>query len=230
MPATKKTFIPILLLTTLWGLPVPGQTLWDNGDANGDGSASQSREVPYRSTLDDFEIPCDEIWAVTGFRTIGIWSNFGTGQGTGYELTLWTNVPNAHGFPVEGPGRPLSSLLTSNYREKETGRIFFGRSEVEVWVDVDPFPLESGRYWLEMHMLSPENFFQLEAPRNNILLNPLWIYYEDFPPTPQPFFNAFGIHIGMSFQLFGTIVPELSSFALLWVAGLAILRLRPRRQ
>lgn len=184
--------------------------LWDNGDTDGVGGYSHLGD-PRRSILDDFVLEQDSI--LGRFTTFMIWNSGGEGLGTGFELDF---RPDVNGTPGDIIATATNAVLT----ETTTGRTWFGRPEQLEDVTFDSLPLSAGHYWVEMHILGPENAFQMI--RQDVTLNPLWVNYEDFEGL-GPGRDIFGVDVDANFTL---STPEPTTLVLLGLGGLALIRRR----
>ncbi|MFG0260411.1 MAG: hypothetical protein ACF8LK_08680 [Phycisphaerales bacterium JB041] len=193
-------------------------TLWDNGDTDGSNGYSQATSGvfgAYRSTLDDFEITDQRGWTLNDFHTIGLWTGGGTGLGTGYNLTFWSDAGGA-------PGAPIAVANVTSYAENVTGRSWFSRPEVAIDVVFDDVFLGAGRYWVEMQVIGPENHFQMV--RSTITGSEAWVNYADFGFGPGS--SVFGVAADIAFSLTGEVAPAPGALALLGLGGLAAARRR----
>ena len=180
--------------------------LWDNGGTDGSGAVS-NRSKPHRSLLDDFVVPVGQVWQLSGFQTWGIWNHTDPPAGKSFELTIWSHVddhPDFPGFP--GPDQPIAAMIVTGYDEQITGQRWFSREEVSVEVGFEPFELQPGKYWLEMHMLSGNaQFFQME--RLDVTENSYWVDYEDFGGL-QPSGFVFGEQRDLAWNLCGELLSD----------------------
>jgi len=127
--------------------------LWDNGDTNGVNGVSHLGS-PRRSVLDDFVVPDGRGWDITGLATRHVWQTRTQPSATGYQLTVWSDVAGE-------PGAPVAFMATNGLDETASGRLGLGRPEMDISVSFPVVHLEPGVYWLEMHVVGPENSFQL---------------------------------------------------------------------
>ena len=144
----------------------PLKFLWNNDDGQRIAGHSNTTkgifEFP-RTLLDDFEIPKDETWRITGFRHFHIWNTLPAGSGEGMEIAIWSDGGDE-------PGEFMFDLTVTGYEEEGTGREFFNRPEA---VDLDP-----GHYWFEATIVGTENNFWLTI--DSIFWNEHWVNYEEF--------------------------------------------------
>ena len=198
----------ILIASFLTASATAQNILWDNGVSDGVGAVS-NRDNPHRSLLDDFIVPDGPGWIITNFQTWGIWVNDPPGSGDSFELIIWSHIedhPNFPGFP--GPDQPIATLKVISYEEQETGRMLFSRPELLILVGCEPYFLQPGKYWLEMHMVSSKtSFAQLE--RSEVTENSYWVDYEDFGGL-QPSQFVFGSIRDLAWNLRGTPAPCLN--------------------
>ncbi len=192
--------------------------LWDNGDTNGANGVSHLGD-PRRTILEDFTVGDAAGWSLDSFTTVQIWvSGAGPGTATGYELTFWSDLNGA-------PDAPFATANVTGFSEVDTLRDGFGRSEMGYTVDFDPIVLGQGDYWVEMHVLGPENSFQMvrDLPAQG---SQLWVNYDDLGGL-LPGSDIFGgVEYHVAFTLGGDVVPAPASLALLGLGGLAAIRRR----
>ena len=169
--------------------------VYGNGDTDESNGLSMLAD-PYRSVLDDITVT--EPLTIADFHSTLLWTSGGGPMATGYDLVLWDDAGGA-------PGAPIMALATTLTGEAQTGRTFFGRDEYMMSVTFDEVTLDPGTYWLEMHVVGPENAFVMAMTNDGIgdeiIGQPCWVYYTDFPPAPQPGINVFGADYGINFCL-----------------------------
>ncbi|MFG0242130.1 MAG: hypothetical protein ACF8R9_05005 [Phycisphaerales bacterium JB054] len=193
-------------------------TLWDNGDTDGSNGYSQATSGVFgfsRSTLDDFEVTDNAGWILNDFHTIGLWSGGGTGLGSGYNLTIWSDSAGS-------PGAPIVSANVNSYAENVTGRTWFSRPEVAIDVTFDDIFLGAGRYWVEMQVIGTDNHFQMV--RSTVTGSECWVNYADLGFGPGS--SVFGVAADLAFSLTGEVAPAPGALALLGLGGLAAARRR----
>ena len=174
---------------------VPG-VVWDNGDTDGANGLSMLSGVgTYRSILDDFVFATDVL--VSDFHQVLLWNSGGGPLASDYDLIVWDDVGGA-------PGAPIMTLATALVSETPTGRTWFGRPEFWLEVAVAPTVIPAGTYWLEMHVVGPENAFAMAHANDGIgaeiIGAPVWVNYEDFGGL-QPGIIVFGVDYGLNFCL-----------------------------
>jgi len=171
--------------------------VYGNGDADGsNGLSMYSAPGQYRSILDDITVP-DGGWVVNGFHQTLQWYSGGGPEATGYDLILWDDAGGA-------PGAVIQTLTATVVSEVPTGRIYFGRPDYIIGVSFDDLTLDPGTYWLEMHVIGPENAFANamanDGNGDEIIGAPIWVNYEDYGGL-QPGINIFGSDYGLNFCL-----------------------------
>lgn len=163
-----------LLLTPSLTMTAQAQDiLWDNGQWNGIGGASNATVDVFgarRTVLFDFVVPDDETWIISGLKWLATWNTLPPGTGTGMEIRFYDDVGDE-------PGMPISSVVVStSYTETATGEIAFGRPMYEAVSTFRASTLSPGRYWTDATVVGPENNFWLTA---DVVDNPCWVDYAD---------------------------------------------------
>ena len=195
--------IPAVLAPALAVGAAANDVLWDNGDTNGVNGISHLTD-PYRSVLDDFVVPDDSVWRLSRFTTLGGHGGF-AGKLEGFDLHIWSNDPEVPFWNEAGPGDVLATLSVLSADVTRTGRRFFNRDEMLVWVEFDEIELAPGRYWLEMHIQWPRNWFQFAKDGDLIRDNPMWLMYTDFGSPPAfPGREIFGVDYDVAWTFSGT--------------------------
>jgi hypothetical protein len=175
--------------------------VYDNGDTDGSNGLSMlSGTGQYRSILDDITV-VDEPLTFIDFHQTLLWYSLEPPQATGYDLIVWSDVGGA-------PGTPLQTLTAILAWEIPTGRVWFSRNEFVVTVLVDEVTLDPGTYWLEMHIIGPENAFAMamsdDGVGDEIIGQPVWVIYEDMTGLdPVDGFVVFEAYYGLNFCLTG---------------------------
>jgi hypothetical protein len=209
---TVALIVTPIPLPTEWGLNAIAwePLLWSNGDTDGSNGYSNMDKATTgtdRRLLDDFEVPPCEGWLITDFHSYQIWDTQPPGSGWDYVLDFYND---AGGAPDLAAG-PIGIAITVSYNEVPTGRVWFGRDEYRTdyyFNVVDPntgFPVcfdggaNGTRYWIEAHVVGPENnFFMVHAWPPS--LSECWVNYEDNPP-PQPGTGVFGDPADLAYKL-----------------------------
>lgn len=189
--------------------------LWDNGDTDGSNGYSEAVSSVFgfsRSTLDDFVVSDPAGWCISDYHGLYLWFSGGVGLGSDVNLTFW------HDNGAGGPSTSFGSTTNLTYSETPTGRTFFGRPEVLVEVDFEPFCLPQGTYWVEMQIVGTDNAFHMV--RSAVTGGEAHVNYADFGGL-APGSAIFGAPADMAFQLTGEVAPAPSALALLGIVGLA---------
>jgi hypothetical protein len=182
------TFSPALLTVNVIGPTIDGLNaiawepiLWSNGDTDGSNGYSN---MDFGSTgidrrlLDDFQVPAGEHWILTDFHSYNLWNTMAPGAGWDFVIDIYQDAGGM-------PGAWIAQANTVSYAEVPTGRIQFGRPEYRTdyyfdLVDGAGFPvvLGPGTYWLEGHVVGPENnFWMIHAWPPS--LSECWLNYAD---------------------------------------------------
>lgn len=194
-------------------------TLWDNGDTDGSNGYSQATSGVFgasRSTLDDFEVTDSAGWILNDFHTLALYSGGGTNNGSGYNLTFWSDASGA-------PGAPIATANVTSFSESTTGRTWFSRPELAQDVVFDDIYLAPGRYWVEMQVIATDNAFQMV--RAGVTGSECWVNYADFGGL-MPGSSIFGTRADIAYSLTGDVAPAPGALALLGLGGLAAARRR----
>ncbi|MDQ7012414.1 MAG: hypothetical protein Q9O74_00790 [Planctomycetota bacterium] len=194
-------------------------TLWDNGDTDGSNGYSNATSGVFgasRSLLDDFEVTDSAGWILNDFHSLTLWSGGGSGIGTGYNLTFWSDNAGS-------PGAPMMSANVNSYMETPTGRTWFSRPEMRHDVTFDDVFLPQGRYWVEMQVIGPDNNFHMV--RSTVTGSEAWVNYDDLGGL-QSGSAIFGAPADLAFSLTGEIAPAPGALALLGLGGIAAIRRR----
>lgn len=173
--------------------PASRSVLWDNGDTNGANGVSHLAN-PRRTVLEDFTIPEGNGWDITGFATVHVWQTLQTPAATGYQLAVWSDDGGR-------PGAPTAFTGIVALTETPTGRVWLGRPEMRIEVSMSPLHLEPGTYWLEMHVIGPENCLQLVHDRAGHA-KPCWVNYSDVGGLRDGR-EVFYLDYDVSFQILG---------------------------
>ena len=191
-----------------------GAILYDNGDTDGHNGYSTWNQIG-RWIYDDFVVP-DPGWIDQDFHVYHLWNSGAIGVGTDMVVDFYLDnggVPGA--FHQGATGRV--------YSEIPTGRVWFGRPELEVCVDFDDLILAPGRYWVAYSVARPENGFSMV--RQGITGSELWWRADDigfFGPGSQ----NFGVQADGAWWITGQVIPAPGALALLGLGGLAAIRRR----
>jgi hypothetical protein len=215
------TVDPATLTASLVGTTVSGLNaiawepiLWSNGDTDGSNGYSNMDAATAgidRRLLDDFEVPDGEHWIITDFHSYQIWNSMPVGSGSDFVLDIYEDAAGS-------PGAWIATANTVSYNEVPTGRNWFGRDEYRTdyyfdLVDGAGFPvvLGPGIYWIEGHVVGPENnFWMVHAYPPG--LSECWVNYEDFGFMPGS--DIFGTPADLAYKLthrkarFLEVVPE----------------------
>jgi hypothetical protein len=169
----------------------PSDLLWDNGGTNGANGVSHLGS-PRRSVLEDFVVPEGVGWEIAAFFTRHVWQTLEQPSATGYQLAIWSDVAGE-------PGELTRSLAVNDLSESLSGRSWFGRPEMDIWVSFVPVHLKPGVYWLDMHVVGPENCLQLVHDRGD-RLSPCWVNYSDIGglrPGREVFFADYDVDFAL---------------------------------
>ena len=175
------------------GSPGARSVLWDNGDTNGVNGVSHLGS-PRRSVLDDFVVPDGTGWDITGFVSRHVWQTLRQPSATGYQLAVWSDADGR-------PGEPIAFMATTAISEGASGRVWMGRPEMDISASFATVRLEPGVYWLEMHVVGPENCFQLVHDLGG-LGSPCWVNYQDIGGL-RPGYEVYFADYDVSFSLLG---------------------------
>lgn len=173
--------------------PATRSLLWDNGDTNGVNAVSHLGS-PRRTILEDFTVPEGRGWDISGFSTLHVWQTRTEPAATGYQLAVWTDEDGR-------PGTPTAFAGTTGITETPTGRTWLGRPEMLAEISIYPLHLEPGNYWLEMHVVGPENCLQLVHDHGD-RGRPCWLNYADIGGLRDGR-EVFYLDLDASFQILG---------------------------
>ncbi len=200
----RRSTSEVLLLSLLAAPPnhllCANETVYDNGSPNYDGGYSNGVDLSgaRRTLLDDFVVPSDQEWVVSGLRHLAIWATLPPGTGTDFELIVRADNDDQ-------PGDPLLVATTIAYSETETGRVVFSRPEYESWYEFEPISLGPGRYWIEGTVVGPENNFWLITGNGIFQGSECWTNYEDLGGL-MPGSVFFGTQTDINFRLEGSVI------------------------
>jgi len=209
-----KMFVKVVLVALFATAPAFADLLWDNGDTDGSNGYSNAPRDAFgyqRDLLDDFVVPAGG-WVLQDLHTFQIWYSLPPGSGTDFVL----NIRDDNGG---SPGNVIATAVTQSYSEAATGRVWFSRQEYEMTYNFNDIALSAGTYWIEGHVVGPENNFWMI--HQGITGSECWVNYEDLGYGPGS--GQFGVQADLAFTLTG--IPEPASLFLL---GLGVLALRRR--
>jgi hypothetical protein len=162
-----------------------GGLLWDNGDTDGFNGYS-ILPSPKRTLLDDFEV--EGTWQIDGLKCFCV-----AGPVNTPEVSFWDDDDNE-------PGESIGTVEFVEFNRENTGRSWFGYSEWEYQYEFEPFPLDEGRWWVEIGQTSGSNTFIMV--KQDYVLEQGWYNYADY--GMGPFEQLWGTKTDMAWSIYGS--------------------------